>query len=93
MTFVCRISWYESGRVKPFVPGRRIVDAPANEPSYPAKLRSGPEGLKIVETEINGSAWFGRLQPKKAGLTKGIVLLYKAPAEIGQQRGRVGPTA
>ncbi len=77
----CRIGWYESGRVKPFVPGRHKSDTPANEPTAAANLRPGPEGIKIVETEINGSLWFGRLSPRKRGLTKGPVLLFRSPAE------------
>jgi hypothetical protein len=86
MTNACRIGWYESGRVKPFVPGRHKSETPANEPSNPANLRPGPEGIKIVETEINGCLWFGRLSPRKRGLSKGLVLLFRSPTETKSPR-------
>jgi hypothetical protein len=82
----CRLGWFERGRVKPFVPGRHKADSPANEPSEPAILKSGPEGIKIVEVEIAGCLWRGRLSPRKKGLEKGLVLLFKSPAETRLQR-------
>lgn len=35
--------------------------------------------MKIVEAEIDGDPWFGRLWPKKPGQNEGIVLLFKSP--------------
>jgi hypothetical protein len=76
---VCRIGWYERGRVTRFVPGRPKAEIPADEPSAPANLKAGPLGVKIVEAEIDGRPWFGRLAPRRAGQNEGIVLLYKSP--------------
>jgi hypothetical protein len=75
----CRIGWYERGRVTRFVPGRAKADIPADEPAATANLKTGPQGVKIVEAEIDGRPWFGRLAPRRAGLNEGLVLLFKSP--------------
>src|SRR3546814_17941171 len=75
----CRLGWFERGRVKPFVPGRHKADSTANDPSQPAVLKSGPEGIKIVDAQIEGCLWRCRLSPLKKGLQKGLVLLFKSP--------------
>lgn len=75
----CRFSWYEKGRVTPYVPGRQEADIPANEPSAPAKLMSGPEGISVIEVKADGATWFGRLLPQKPGVKKGVVILFKTP--------------
>lgn len=75
----CRIGWFARGRVTRYVPGRPKADTAANEPSASANLKAGPQGMKIVEAEIDGDPWFGRLWPKKPGQNEGIVLLFKSP--------------
>ncbi|WP_165356652.1 acetyl-CoA synthetase [Sphingosinicella sp. BN140058] len=37
------------------------------------------EDVRIVEAQIDGASWFGRLLPRKAGQDHGIVLLYQSP--------------
>lgn len=75
----CRFGWYERGRVTRHVPGRHKADIPANEPSAPANLKSGPQGIRVVETEIDGVTWFGRLSPRRPGIHEGVVILFKSP--------------
>lgn len=75
----CRFGWYERGRVTRFVPGRNKAESPNNEPSAPASLKTGPKGLRVIEAEIDGDNWFGRLAPRKPGMNEGLVILFKAP--------------
>jgi len=77
--FACRFGWYERGRVTRFVPGRRQADVPADEPSATANLKAGPNGIRVVEAEIDGDTWFGRLSPRRKGLNAGLVILFKSP--------------
>lgn len=74
----CRFGYYDNGRVTRHVVGRQRKDIPKDEPSAPARLRSGPKGVMIVETEIEGSTWYGRLAPRKRGQDEGVVLLFES---------------
>ena len=78
MSHFCRIGWYERGRVTRFGPGRAKAEMPADEMTAPANLKAGPEGIKVVEAQIEGASWYGRLAPRRAGLNEGIVLLFKS---------------
>lgn len=80
----CRVGWYERGRIRRHVAQRQLGDSVADEPSAQARLRTGPGGLKIVETEIGGTTWYGRLAPKKPGLVEGPVLLFEKPTSRGE---------
>lgn len=77
----CRFGYFDRGRVTRYVPGRAKADIPPNEPSAPAKLLTGPQGIKIVEADLDGATWFGRLIPRKQGMKEGIVLLFKSPSD------------
>jgi hypothetical protein len=80
----CRIVWYERGRIRRHVAHRQLGDSPADEPGAAARLRTGPHGLKIVEAEMDGSTWYGRLTPKKEGQIIGPVLLFEKPTPRGE---------
>jgi hypothetical protein len=80
----CRFGWYERGRVVRHVAGRQRQDVPKDEPSAPARLLTQPGGIRIVETEMSGSTWYGRLAPKRAGLMEGVVLLFERPLAKGK---------
>ncbi len=75
----CRFGWYERGRVTRFVSGRRKAEIPADEPSAPAQLKAGPNGIRVVEADIDGEQWFGRLTSRRKGLNEGPVVLFKLP--------------
>lgn len=79
----CRFGWYERGRVVRHVPGRQRSEVPENEPSAPASLLKGPGDIMVVEAAIGGTTWYGRLMPKKEGLSVGIVLLFERPQPKG----------
>ncbi len=80
----CRFGWFERGRVTRHVSGRQRAEIPADEPSVAARLRTGPDGIRIVEADMGGSTWYGRLAPKKPGLTEGLVLLFERPVSRGE---------
>lgn len=79
---LARIAWYARGRVCRFVPGRPIKDLMASEPSAPANLKVGANGILIIQAEIDNSPWYGRLAPRKKGLSEGLVILFKSPDTV-----------
>jgi len=82
---LCRFGWYEAGRVTRHVAGRARIDIPKDEPSAPAKLKKSSLGVLVVEAEMMGSTWYGRLMPAKPGVSEGVVLLFERP-EVKKER-------
>jgi hypothetical protein len=76
---LCRFGWYEGGKVTRHVAGRPRYEIPADEPSFPAKLKKSSLGVLVVEAEMSGSVWYGRLMPAKKGESEGVVLLFERP--------------
>ncbi len=75
----CRFGWYERGAVRRHVAGRAHGEVPENEPTYAANLRRAGSGIMVVEAEMDGSTWYGRLMPKKKAATEGPVILFEKP--------------
>ncbi len=81
----CRFAWYERGCVTRHVAGRARSDIPKDEPSAPAKLKKSSLGVLVVEAEMEGTTWYGRLMPAKHGESEGLVLLHERP-EVKRER-------
>lgn len=80
----CRFGWYERGAVRRHVAGRAHSEIPENEPRHAANLtRRGP-GIMVVEADMDGTTWYGRLMPKKRGATEGPVILFEKPRTLGE---------
>lgn len=54
------------------------MDVPAEEPRFQANLKNH-QGMMVVEADIDGSMWYGRLMPKKSGASEGPVILFERP--------------
>ncbi len=80
----CRFAHYESGFVTRNAADIRPDQNPAGQPNAPAKIRKGPDGIIIVEADMVGATWYGRLVPKRDGLIKGSVLLFEKPKTKGE---------
>lgn len=74
----CRFAWYERGTVRRHVAGRSPIDVPKDEPRFQANLKNH-QGMMVVEADIDGSMWYGRLMPKKSGASEGPVILFERP--------------
>lgn len=75
----CRFGWYERGTVRRHVAGRTHGEVPENEPRHAANLRRVGAGIMVVEAEMDGSTWYGRLMPKKKTAAEGPVILFERP--------------
>ena len=74
----CRVAWYERGRVTRHVAHAQRTGG-QDAPSAESSVRTGPNGIKVVEAEIDGSMWYGRLTQKQDGRFVGPVLLFERP--------------
>ena len=80
----CRFGWYERGVVRRHVAGRAQSDVPKDEPRHAANLRRAAKGIMVVEAEMDGTTWYGRLMPKKKGVAEGPVILFEKPRALGE---------
>lgn len=77
----CRFAWYERGRVRRHVAGQQRPSAQESGPTFPARLKAGPDDIIIVEAEMSGALWFGTLTPKSPKTpNEGLVILFERPA-------------